>query len=141
MAQKEFTERWVTNLMEAMEAQLDEASRTMLMESCGRACARAAPIDSAKECEDDVDKLVSTMEKWIGKGNVRKDGDIVQVVYPKCFCHLVAKGPAQLPDTYCLCSRGWLKEMFEAVTGTPVDVELLESVKRGAERCTFTVRL
>jgi predicted hydrocarbon binding protein len=141
MAQREFTERWVTNLMEAMQAQLDIAARTELMESCGRACARAGAVASAKACQGDVDKLLSTLEKWIGKGNARKDGDVVHVVYPKCFCHLVAKGPAQLPETYCLCSCGWLKEMFETVTGTPVDVRLLESVKRGADRCAFTVRL
>jgi predicted hydrocarbon binding protein len=141
VTQKEFTERWVTNLVEAMEAHLDEAARTALMESCGRACARGGAIASAEKCTGDVDRLVSTLEKSIGKGNAERDGNAVHVVYPKCLCHLVAKGPAQLPETYCLCSRGWLKEMFETVVGSPVEVDLLESVKRGAERCRFTVRL
>jgi predicted hydrocarbon binding protein len=140
MAEREFTERWVTNLMEAMEAQLDDVARTELMESCGRPCARANAVASAKASQGDVDKLLSTLEKWIGEGNIQKDGDVVHVVYPRCFCHLVAQGPAQLPKTYCLCSCGWLKEMFETVTRTPVDVEVLESVKRGADRCAFTVR-
>ena len=66
---------------------------------------------------------------------------MLHVVYPRCFCHLVAKGPERLPDIYCLCSRGWLKEMFETVLGELVEVDLLDSVKRGADQCGFTVRL
>ena len=111
------------------------------MESCGRACSRGAAVASAEKCEADVDKLLSLLEKWLGKGHAHREGDVVQVVYPKCFCHLVAKGPPRLPETYCLCSCGWLKEMFEAVTGNPVEVQLLESVKRGGEQCSFTVKL
>jgi predicted hydrocarbon binding protein len=139
VTQQKFFERWVQNLMESMDAHLDEQTRTALMESCGRACARGGAINSARKCQGNVDRLVTTLEKWIGIGNARRDGDVVHVVYPKCLCHLVAKGPPVLPDTYCLCSRGWLKEMFEAVVGSPVDVELLDTVKRGADQCSFMV--
>jgi predicted hydrocarbon binding protein len=34
-----------------------------------------------------------------------------------------------------------MKETFEAVIGRPVDVALVESVKRGGQRCRFTIRL
>ncbi len=141
MTQKKFTERWVTNLMQSIDAHLDEETKINLMESCGRACARESAIGAAEKCEGDLTKLLSTLEKWIGKGNVQRDGDVVRVIYPRCLCHLVAKGPPRLPDTYCYCSRGWLKEMFETVHGEPVEVELLESIKRGGEQCSFTVRL
>jgi predicted hydrocarbon binding protein len=139
--QKMSSERWIENLMGAMDAHLDEGTKAALMESCGRACARLGAIGSAEKCDGDVDRLVATLEKWIGEGNAQRDGDVVHVVYPRCLCHLVAKGQERLPDTYCLCSRGWLKEMFETVVGHPVEVALLESVKRGAEQCRFTVRL
>jgi predicted hydrocarbon binding protein len=140
-AQKMSTATWIENLMAAMDAHLDEGTRAGLLEPCGRACARLGPVASAERCRGDVDKLVATLEKWIGQGNAHRDGDVVHVVYPRCFCHLVAKGPERLPDTYCLCSRGWLKEMFETVVDHPVEVALLESVKRGAEQCRFTVTL
>ena len=140
-AQKRSTERWIENLMGAMDAHLDQGTKAALMESCGRACARLGAIGSAEKCQGDVDKLVTTLERWIGEGNAQRDGDVVHVVYPRCLCHLVAKGPERLPDTYCLCSRGWLKEMFETVVNHPVEVALLESVKRGAKQCRFTVTL
>jgi predicted hydrocarbon binding protein len=44
-------------------------------------------------------------------------------------------------DTYCACSLGWMKETFEAVMGRPVDVTLVEPVKRGGQRCQFMIQL
>lgn len=141
MTQKKFAERWVTNLMESMDAHLDEETKISVMESCGRACARESAVGAAEKCAGDLTKLLVTLEKWIGRGNVQQDGDVVQLVYPKCLCHLVAKGPPSLPDTYCYCSRGWLKELFETVVAGPVDVHLLESIKRGGKQCSFTIQL
>jgi predicted hydrocarbon binding protein len=46
-----------------------------------------------------------------------------------------------LPASYCLCSAGWVQEMFETVTGRPVHVELIRSIKGGAPDCRFVVRL
>jgi predicted hydrocarbon binding protein len=140
-AEKMSTQRWIENLMAAMDAHLDEGTRAALLEPCGRACAQTGAMASAKKCQGDVDKLVATLERWIGQGNAHRDGGVVHVVYPRCFCHLVAKGPERLPETYCLCSRGWLKEMFETVVNHAVEVALLESVKCGGEQCRFTVTL
>ena len=53
----------------------------------------------------------------------------------------VASGPDRLPDTYCNCSRGWLLEVFENITGKPASVELLSSIRRGGADCRFVVRL
>jgi hypothetical protein len=83
MAQQKFFERWVQNLMESMDAHLDEQTRTALMESRGRACARGDAINSARKCQGNVDRLVTTLEKWIGKGHARRDGNMAHVVYPQ----------------------------------------------------------
>jgi predicted hydrocarbon binding protein len=141
MAQNKFTQRWVKNLIDSIDAHLNEETKISLMESCGRACARGGAIRSAEACRGNLNKLLSTLERWIGKGNVQQDDNVVHVVYTKCLCHLVAAGPPRLPDTYCYCSRGWLKEMFETVVGKPVDVDLRKSIKRGAQQCSFTIRL
>ena len=141
MNRKKFSQRWVKNLIASIDENLNEKTKIKLMESCGRACAREEAKQSAKACRSDVEKFLSTMKKWIGKENVKKDGKTVTLVYPKCFCQLVADGPSKLPNTYCYCSQGWLKEMFETVVGKPVSVKLIDSIKRGAKTCTFTIRL
>jgi len=50
VTQKKITERWVQNLVASMDAHLDEQTKTALMESCGRACARGGAINSARKC-------------------------------------------------------------------------------------------
>ncbi len=65
----------------------------------------------------------------------------MDLTYSQCNCELVADGPDRLPDMYCACSAGWIKEMFETVTGKTVQVERHQTVKTGADSCKFTVRV
>jgi predicted hydrocarbon binding protein len=140
--QKEFTQRWVKNLIESIDAHLDEETKIRLMESCGRACAREGPARVAKECQGNLDDWLATLAKWHGGEEcVQRDGDIVHRLCTECLCPLVKDGPARLPDTYCYCSVGWMKETFETVVGKPVHVDLIESIKRGAQRCRFAIQL
>ncbi|MDH4209773.1 MAG: DUF6144 family protein, partial [Anaerolineae bacterium] len=139
---KEFTHRWVKNLIDSIDAHLDEETKIRLMESCGRACARGGPVHVAKACQGNLDNWLAILRKWHGgEEYVQRDGDIVHVICTECLCALVKDGPASLPDTYCYCSRGWMKEVFETVVGKPVDVDLIESVKRGGQMCQFTIQL
>ena len=41
--QKAFTEGRIKHLMDSIDEHLDEETRIVLMESCGRACARSGP--------------------------------------------------------------------------------------------------
>ncbi len=142
MDYKGFAQRWVENLMASMDAHLDEQARVQLMEACGRACARTGPARVAKECQGNLEQWLTILAKWHGgEEYVRRDGDAVEVLCAECLCALVKDGPARLPDTYCTCSLGWMKETFEAVLGRSVDVTLVESIKRGGQRCQFLVQL
>ena len=62
--QKDFTQRWVKNLIESIDVHLDEETKIRLMESCGRACAREGPARVAKECQGNLDDWVATLGKW-----------------------------------------------------------------------------
>ena len=57
------------------------------------------------------------------------------------FCPLVAELKEPLSVSYCFCSAGWLREVYETVSGKPVTVEILETVKRGGKLCRFDVKL
>jgi len=140
--EKRFKEEYLRTLMENIEKELDEKTRTKLMEECGRACARRGPLfKQAQKYKGDVKSFVQDMAQLLGKENAVLDGDTVRWGYPRCFCELVADGPDRLPAAYCLCSVGWVLEMFETVAQKPVRVELVQSVKRGALSCKFLVRL
>ncbi len=141
MKRAEFTQRWTVNILDSIDAHVPEETKTQLMESCGRACARAEAVQAVEDCAGDYDQLQSTLRKWLGKNNVRREGDIVHLRYDKCFCHLQADIPERLAETYCRCSCGWIKEVFETALGSPVEVHLHGSIKQGAEACRFEVHL
>jgi predicted hydrocarbon binding protein len=142
MEYREFAQQWVKNLMEGMDTLLTEGARAELMEACGRACARNGPTRVARACQRNLEEWLTILARWHGgEETVRRNGDTVEVLCAECLCALVQDGPARLPDTYCACSLGWMKETFETVVGRPVDVTLAESVKRGGHRCRFTIQL
>ena len=136
-----FKEEWIKTILKNMDEQFDENTRIRLMESCGRDCARRGSIKIAESNKGNLDKMLETLAKYVGKDNIQKQGKAVHLKYSKCYCSLVNKGPARLSDTYCYCSRGWVLEMFETCAGKPVKVELKKAIKRGDPHCKFIVRL
>jgi hypothetical protein len=136
-----FTRVWIKRFMDNLDAHVDEPRRLALMEARGRSCARGGPVRLAEADKGNLDKFVSDLAGHVGPEGVRCEGDVVKVAYPTCFCPLVAEVNEALSPTYCHCSVGWLKEMFETASGKPVRVEVVETVKRGGKMCRFDVRL
>jgi predicted hydrocarbon binding protein len=140
--QKAFTEGWIRHLVESMDEHLDEKTKARVMESCGRACARSGPVHAARECQGDLERWLDTLRKWHGgEEHIQQEGDVVRVVCDRCLCPAAKDIQEGLSDTFCACSLGWMKETFGAVMGRPVDVELVQSIKRGAEICEFAITL
>jgi effector-binding domain-containing protein len=59
-----------------------------------------------------------------------------------CFCPIIRihldKG---IPDTYCYCGSGWYRQQWQAATGLPVSVKVVQSVVRGDDVCQFAAHL
>lgn len=93
--------------------------------------------------------------KWINEkvtdGSYTVDGKTIYFQYMyaaetgkeadagKCLCTLVESKPEGLSPTYCICSVGYVKQMHEMYLGQPVEVELVDSVLRGGQRCKFKI--
>ncbi len=136
-----FANVWIKRFMDNLDAHVDEPKRIALLETRGRACARRDSIKAAQKCEGDIDKLMATMGGWLGAENAKREGNVVHVTYPKCLCPMAAEVTEKISGSYCHCSVGWLKEMYETVVGKPVKVEALETIKRGGTACRFTIHL
>lgn len=139
--EQRFKEDWIKAMMENMEKQFDEKSRIKLMETCGRDCAERGAIQIAESCKGNVDEMVKSLSGIPNLEIEKRNDNVYSVVYRKCFCELVCKGPERLPDTYCECSRGWLLKMFDTAADKRVEVEILQTIKRGGDVCGFMVRL
>ena len=57
-----------------------------------------------------------------------------------CYCGRVKQTKEPFPtDTYCHCSTGWYKSLFEAAFDKPVKVKLKQSILQGADSCEFEI--
>ena len=134
--------KWIRALTESLDTQLDEKTKEKILENCGRNCIPSSFIEkakalkkNAKDTDDFLDKLG---KKW---KHLQRNGNNVYVVYEKCYCPLVKDYPEKLSPTFCNCSKGWIKELFESVLEKPITVELEKSIKQGDKICKFNVHL
>ena len=141
----ELVQKWLTALLTGLDEQVDEQTRSRLMETCGKVCAgHHSSIDIArsvkqesKNIDEFLEKLNQQKDYWCGKWV--REGDIIYSVCHECGCPLVLAGLVELSPTFCDCSRGWVKAVFEAALGKPVEVELTQAIGRGDKVCKFVV--
>lgn len=147
----EFAETWAKRFFDVLDSHLDEPTRAAIMKANGRACHEAGDA-GRKAGPMDIDLFIARVRSYIGEDAIRREGDVVYFRYVQnpaglkvsdgyCLCPLVETGPTGLSGTYCLCSVGYVQNMFETAVGRPARIELLESLKRGGKGCRFKITL
>jgi hypothetical protein len=150
----EFAHEWVLRLMKNMDELLDPETRGRLMNACGRSCfIQAFGVASEKKAGPEF--LDRFLQSWQQRGDkdIRREGNTIYYQYGKdhvspyglsigdglCLCPLVETLDKPLSKTYCQCSVGYVKELFERIVGKPVEVRLLESLRTGGKICRFKI--
>lgn len=135
----------VLNLIVKGLEKVDFETRKKIMERCGEACAREdGDLEIAKRIaeettgEEEILRRVNKEIPWCGIWTLKNN--IIQCTCVKCGCPLVRYKVVDLTGTFCLCSRGWVKKIFETLLRKAVDVELEKSIGFGDKICKFVVR-
>lgn len=59
-----------------------------------------------------------------------------------CFCPIIRNHLDEgMPTTFCYCGAGWYRQQWEGAVGKPVRIEIVESLLKGDDRCTFAIHL
>jgi hypothetical protein len=148
----EFAEQWVRRFFDVMDDTLDEQARKKLMMANGKACHREYLKSIARKITPvPFEKWAATVKERVTDGSIRVEGRVIHFQYASsaetglpaaegaCLCPLVETKPAGLSGTYCLCSLGYVRDLFEQTFGTKVDIELVDSVLKGGKRCKFKI--
>jgi predicted ArsR family transcriptional regulator len=136
-------ENWIVNLIAGLDEHVDEKTRVKILEQCGRQCQSQGFVEKARDMYKKSESLDDFLEK-LGRvcKHLHREGDKVYIIYPRCYCLQVNKIPqGKLSGTYCNCSRGWAKALFEGALGKPVDVVMEQSIISGDEQCRFRIVL
>lgn len=129
--------------MDGLSKNVDEKTIAMVLEQCGRQCQSQSFIKKAKNIYQKTESTDEFLEK-LGQTykHLHREGDKVYIVYPRCYCSQVNKIPkGKLSGTYCNCSRGWAKALFEGALGRPIEVIMEKSIINGDDQCKFRIAL
>lgn len=150
-SKRTWTERWLISMLNGLDEHVDEETRTKLMHQCGRACFNTPwhqnefnkwkkLHERSRDLDDFLTKLEEANPNWF-----KREGNIVHATFEfldGCVCPIVRKIPHDaLSGTWCLCSAGLHKALFEETLGRPVEVVLEKSRRTGADRCKFRIIL
>jgi predicted hydrocarbon binding protein len=137
------TEKWIACLIAGLNEHVDEKTRVMILEQCGRQCQSQSFIKKARgiyQKSRSIDEFLEKLEQ--AYKHLQREGDKVYIVYPRCYCSQVNKIPkGKLSATYCNCSCGWAKALFEGALGRTVEVITEKSIINGDNQCKFRILL
>ena len=136
--------RCIRSMMTVFDTSFDEPVRRTIMEACGCRCLGNSVVAKALllQCKArDLDELLVMLnDAHIGGGNLHRKECAIYATYSRCHCGSVSKTKECFSPTYCHCSCGWFRRLFEALLQRPVDVELLGSIIQGEKACRFVIR-
>ena len=137
--------RSIQGMMATLDRVVGEETGRTVMEACGRRCISADTLAKAQRLRreaDDLDDLLRRLnEAHIGGGHLRRQEDAIYAEYERCYCGSVSGTREAFSATYCACSCGWYRELFETLCNGPVEVQLLSSIIQGDDRCEFVIRI
>lgn len=138
----------LNSILEGLNS-VDLETRKQIMEFCGETCAReelyGPALDIAKRiAEEEVteDQILERANReilWCGTWT--RKGNIIQCTCLECGCPLVKNKVVKLTGTFCYCSLGWVKRIFETLFKTPVRVELEKAIGFGDDVCKYVVHV
>lgn len=134
-------------LLNAIVKSLDEVdleTRKKIMESCGKTCAQE---DGDLAIAEDIGQTASNMTEVVERVNKEipwcgiwsQKGKLIESTCISCGCPLVRNHVTNRDSTWCYCSRGWVKAVFEAALKKNVEVEMEKSIGRGDKVCKFVI--
>mgnify|MGYP005858961879 CR=1 FL=1 len=142
--EKAFTDNWLTDLLDTMDAELDEPARVKLMEGCGRGCYRRHAFKPALAAAagGTVEGLVTAYkrmcEAWLEGSDLHvRFGETVE----RCYCPVLRDRPGRPNDMHCHCTKATNQAIIETALGRSVTMEIVETVRRGGKTCHFIAHL
>jgi len=132
--------QWVKNTMKRLEESFDISTLKRIRMNCQCGYGMDEKYALLKEI-----MASSTSLEEFGKdaraaaaGMYYRDGDLY-LQFPFCPCPMLANVDKLETKTWCQCTTGYSKVLFEKAFGCEVDVDLLKSIKAGDEICLMKI--
>ncbi|MDO4273234.1 MAG: DUF6144 family protein [Eubacteriales bacterium] len=133
---------WVKSAMHRLESKFDtEAIRKIRMNcQCGYGMEEKLALVKELRANAATIEEFTNSEKAKAAGLFCKDGELF-LQFGFCPCPMLAEVDKLETDTWCQCTTGYSKVLFEKAFTCNVDVELLKSIKMGDPVCLMKITL
>ncbi len=133
---------WVTTISAELEKHFNEETIKAIRMGCH--CNEEGRLPEMKQWLRGLYRESSSLAEFVGKVNAHGAGWYIKdgAIYTKfltCECYMV-QGIEHLDSkTWCYCTVGYTRNLFEYVFEQPVESELVQSIKTGSEFCVVKV--
>jgi hypothetical protein len=133
--------KWANGVCAWLEERFSEDEICKIRMECS--CNPGGKAEKTKklyEVSSDLTDFCERFNKEYAPGNVLSyDGAALYFTYPTCYCSCVNRGNGLLTNAWCVCSLGYIEKLFAHAMSHEVQVELIESVMMGGEKCVIRV--
>ncbi len=123
----------------------DKEKRDTVMEQLGNTCFHnffSKIAEDVKKKSNGIEEIIQNINIASGGEHFKLEENKVYATFNQCLCQVgVRKTVEPISKTYCSCSLGWMKSLFNMLLGNNFTVELLESVVSGGKNCRFVINL
>ena len=131
---------WVKTTMHRLENKFDPATTKKIR----MACQCGYGMDEKLKLIENLMASSSSMEEFASSEQAKVagllyQGGVLYLQFQFCPCPMLADVDRLETNTWCQCTTGYSKVLFEKAFGCEVDVELLKSVKMGDDVCLMKI--
>jgi len=131
---------WVKNSMSRLEEHFNTETIKKIRQNCQCGYAMEEKLQLVQEVMEASSSLeeFGNHPKALAAGLSYSDGAI-KLMFPFCPCPMVSEVEKLETNTWCQCTTGYSKVLFEKAFGCEVNVELLKSIKAGDDVCMMKI--
>ncbi|MFX0082727.1 MAG: DUF6144 family protein [Candidatus Hodarchaeota archaeon] len=123
----------------------DKEKRYNIMETLGNTCFNRFFVKIAgdiKKKSNEIDEIIQNINKASGAEYFKLEDNKIYATFNQCLCQIgVREAEEPISKTYCSCSLGWMKSLFNMILDNPFKVELIDSIVSGGKSCQFIIDL
>jgi predicted hydrocarbon binding protein len=140
LAKNENNSDWVKSTMQRLENRFDQETTKQIRMSCQCGYGMDERLAFLKELIADASNIeeFANSDKAKEAGLFYKDGTLyLQFLF--CPCPMLSDVDRLETKTWCQCTTGYSKVLFEKAFECEVDVDLLKSIKAGDDICLMKI--
>lgn len=131
---------WVRTTMSRLESRFDPETARRIRMACQCRYGMDERIAFIKRLIASASSLEAfgSLEEANAAGLFYQD-DVLHLQFRFCPCPMLEGVEKLETDTWCQCTTGYSRDLFEEAYGCKVDVKLLKSIKMGDDVCLMTI--